>query len=81
MLRFIPREARPLDGRAAAALSPYGGVTARLLCARGISDAAQAVRFLHPSLSQLHDPMRMSGMAQALEILRDARDRALPVVV
>lgn len=25
--------------------------------------------------------MRMSGMAQALEILRDARDRALPVVV
>lgn len=81
MLRFIPREARPLDGRAAAALSPYGGVTARLLCARGISDAAQAERFLHPSLSQLHDPMRMSGMAQALEILRDARDRALPVVV
>lgn len=81
MLRFIPREARPLDERAAAALRPYDGVTARLLYARGIDTAAQAEAFLNPALEHLHDPMRMHGMAQALDILRAARDEALPVVV
>ena len=81
MLRFIPRQARPLDGRAAAALRPYEGVTARLLYARGITDAQQADAFLNPSLERLHDPLRMHGMAEALAILTDARQSRLPVVV
>ena len=81
MLRFIPRQARPLDGRAAAALRPYEGVTARLLYARGITDAQQAEAFLSPSPDRLHDPMRMHGMAEALSILTDARRRGLGVAV
>ena len=81
MLRFIPRQARPLDGRAAAALRPYEGVTARLLYARGITDAQQADAFLNPSLERLHDPLRMHGMAEALTILADARRQDLPVAV
>ena len=81
MLRFVPRDARPVDERALAALRPYTGVTARLLYARGIENAAQADAFLHPSMSQLHDPMQMHDMDKALEILTNARDRNLPVVV
>lgn len=81
MLRFIPRQARPLDGRAAAALRPYEGVTARLLYARGITDASQADAFLNPSLDRLHDPLRMHGMAEALDILTDARRKGLAVAV
>lgn len=81
MLRFIPRGADTFDGRAAAALRPYAGVTARLLHSRGVTDAAQAERFLHPSLEQLHDPMLMSGMPEAAAILSRARDERLPAVV
>ncbi|MBR3873345.1 MAG: single-stranded-DNA-specific exonuclease RecJ [Clostridia bacterium] len=81
MLRFIPRDTRPFDGREAAALRPCEGVTARLLYARGITTAQEAQAFLHPSLSQLHDPMLMHGMAQAVSILTDARDQSLPTVV
>ena len=81
MLRFIPRQARPLDGRAAAALRPYEGVTARLLYARGITDAAQADAFLNPSLDRLHDPLRMHGMAQAVLAVREAMAKNRPMVV
>lgn len=81
MLRFVPRAARALDERAAAALQPYDGVMARLLYARGIDTAAEAERFLHPSLSQLHDPMRMHGMARAVELLAQARQKQWPTVV
>ena len=73
MLRLIPRDARPLDRREAAALHPYQGVTARLLFARGITDAKAADAFLHPSLSQLHDPFLMHGMKEAAAILEAAK--------
>ena len=43
MLRFVPRDERPLNGRQAAALRPYEGVTARLLYARGVTDAQAAI--------------------------------------
>lgn len=81
MLRLIPRDTHTLTAHEAAALHPYTGVTARLLYARGITDAQMADAFLHPSLSQLHDPMRMHGMAEAVDILTQARQSRLPVVV
>ena len=81
MLRLIPRDTRPLTGREAAALRPYQGVTARLLYSRGMTNAQEAHAFLNPSLDQLHDPMLMHGMREAVEILTDARDRKLPTVV
>ncbi|MEG0492985.1 MAG: DHH family phosphoesterase, partial [Clostridia bacterium] len=81
MLRFIPRDAHEMDERAAAALRPYAGVMARLLYARGVTDASQAERFLQPSLSQLHDPFLMSGMREAVGLLERACAEKLPTVV
>ncbi|MEG0864432.1 MAG: single-stranded-DNA-specific exonuclease RecJ [Clostridia bacterium] len=81
MLRFIPRDAHEMDERAAAALRPYAGVMARLLYARGVTDASQAERFLHPSLSQLHDPFLMSGMREAVSLLERACAEKLPTVI
>ena len=81
MLRFIPRDNHPLTEADLAALHPYHGVTARLLYARGVTTAAQADAFLHPSLDQLHDPMLMHGMKEAVDILTQARDEQLPTIV
>ncbi|HKT49911.1 MAG TPA: single-stranded-DNA-specific exonuclease RecJ [Candidatus Angelobacter sp.] len=47
-----------------AGISPF---MARLLALRGVSSPAQAVAFLSPSLSQLHSPYLMRGMAEAIE--------------
>lgn len=45
---------------------------AGLLTLRGITDAAEAVRFLSPSLEQLHSPYLMQGMNVAIERLSAA---------
>lgn len=45
---------------------------ARLLTARGLQSREEAERFLHPSLDQLHSPMLMLGMREAVERLERA---------
>jgi single-stranded-DNA-specific exonuclease len=45
---------------------------ARLLVLRGITDPADAARFLAPSLDQLHSPYLMRGMREAVERLSSA---------
>ena len=40
---------------------------ARVLAARGVSSGEEAVHFLQPSLSELHDPFLMDGMDKAVE--------------
>ncbi len=45
---------------------------ARLLCLRGLSDPADAERFLNPSLDQLHDPFRLTDMDRAVTRLERA---------
>ena len=47
-------------------------LVARLLALRGIEDPASAERFLHPSLSQLHNPFLMRDMEVAVGRLRRA---------
>ena len=47
-------------------------LTARVLAARGFTDASTARRFLSPSLDHLHDPLRMAGMAEAVARIRRA---------
>ena len=81
MLRFVSRDPRPMNEQAAAALSAYDGVTARLLFARGIETAQEARAFLHPGPENLHDPMRMHGMAEAVRLLTQARQERWPVAV
>ena len=46
----------------------------RLLVQRGVDSAAAAAAFLHPSAAQLHDPFLLSGMAEAVELIRDAME-------
>jgi len=48
---------------------------ARVLCARGYSELDCARRFLNPSLSDLYDPVRLTGMSAAVERLRRAIDQ------
>ncbi|MEP6916699.1 MAG: single-stranded-DNA-specific exonuclease RecJ [Acidobacteriota bacterium] len=59
----------PCNDEQATALAAALGVQpviARLLCMRGLADADQANRFLHPSLDHLHDPFKLAGMEQAV---------------
>lgn len=52
-----------------AALSP---LMAGLLATRGITCAEEAVRFLNPSIDQLHSPYLMRGMKEAVERISSA---------
>lgn len=49
-------------------------VIARLLCQRGLDDPGAADRFLHPDLSQLHDPFLLTDMREAVGRIRAAID-------
>jgi single-stranded-DNA-specific exonuclease len=62
--------ARSFDAEVARALAAATGLpplVARVLAARGVSDAAEADRFLQPSLAQIHDPFLMKGVERAVE--------------
>src|SRR5258707_14073966 len=50
-------------------------VHADLLVVRGIDEPEAAAHFLSPQLSDLHDPLRMSGMKSALNRLEAAVER------
>ena len=66
---------REVDRVGAAALESalgVGSVTARVLWARGFRDAPAARLFLNPSLADLHDPLRMLGMPEAVGRIRSA---------
>ena len=54
---------------------------ARLLVMRGITDPAEAERYLIPSLAHLHSPYLMSGMRQAVDRLEAAIDRKEGVLI
>jgi single-stranded-DNA-specific exonuclease len=63
---------KPHDHDAALALErelKLSPVTARLLAIRGLTDPDDASRFLNPSLDQLHDPLRLTGLDRATERL------------
>lgn len=76
MLRFTRKG---IDSR-----ETIGALSLRLsnmLRYRGISTEAEAARFLHPALSDLHDPMRMSGMEKAVSCIRTAVENEQAIVV
>lgn len=77
MLQFVKRgaaqRAEPIDG-----LSP---LMSEILRNRGVDTPEKAEQFLHPSLSQLHDPLRMQGMERAVRIIRRAAEAHTAVVV
>src|SRR5438105_9938004 len=63
----VPSDAAGVRATAAALGIPP--VIARLLCQRGFGDPDAALRFLSPSLSQLHDPFLLAGMREAVDRL------------
>ena len=74
---MIPRiwHAAPADPDLVATLArelDVTPVTARLLVLRGLVTAADARRFLSPSLSHLHDPMLLAGMLEAVTRIEGA---------
>lgn len=81
MLRFVPRSGRVFSEKQQAKLRPYTGVTAALLFSRGIETAADAERFLHPALAQLHDPFLLSGMREAVKLIDEAKKAKRRAVV
>ena len=52
-----------------------------LLRSRGMDTEEKARLFLNPSLSQLHNPMRMADMDKAVSLLTQARDSGRKVMV
>ncbi len=56
-------------------------VIADLLVRRGIEEPEAAARFLKPELSQLHDPLQMSGMQTALQRLEAAVEQKEKVLI
>ncbi|OIO35629.1 MAG: single-stranded-DNA-specific exonuclease RecJ [Candidatus Omnitrophica bacterium CG1_02_44_16] len=57
------------------------GLFAQLLINRGISGKAEALSFLRPGLSGLHDPFAMEGMAKCVERIRLAVKRKEKVFI
>ena len=56
-------------------------VAAALLVRRGITTREQASAFVHPALSQLHDPMLMLGMREAEQRLSRAVDSGEKILI
>lgn len=77
MLQFLPANAE-VDPKHVArvaeehALSP---LAAEVLLARGLKSAKEIRDFLHPSLDQLHDPMLLPDLPQAVARIRAAMER------
>jgi single-stranded-DNA-specific exonuclease len=71
----IPSHAADLEGAGHSAWS------AALLARRGIVDQTAALRFLAPSLDQLHDPFLLAGMEEAVVRLLAARERGDGVAI
>lgn len=52
-----------------------------LLAQRGVTTVAEAAAFLAPGHDSLHDPLQLSGMQEALDLLLAAHERRSPVAV
>jgi single-stranded-DNA-specific exonuclease len=78
------REEGKRDASAAAALSAAARIPAliaALLLERGITDAAEAERFLRPSLDHLLDPYTLHGMAAAVTRIQHAIAQQEPILI
>jgi single-stranded-DNA-specific exonuclease len=73
--------AAPVPESAAALAGTKPQWLAVLLARRGVADAREAERYLHPALDQLHDPFLLAGMEEAVERLKDARSRGERIAI
>lgn len=69
MIHFIPRS---IDGEGFPRPEGMSPALHRLLAGRGIASLEEAEKFLNPDARSLHDPLRLSGMAEAAARIRAA---------
>ena len=69
------------DAAALSAAASIPPLVAALLLQRGIADAAQAERFLRPSLDHLLDPYSLHGMAAAVARIQHAIAQREPILI
>lgn len=74
-----PPHAQEAELLAKAARLPH--VLAELLVSRGITQPDEAFIFLNPDAAHLHDPLRMLGMAAAVERLEQAVAHREPILL
>src|SRR5438067_11946127 len=74
-MKWIVAENEPTTVAALAETLGISMPMARVLCARGLTDAAAARRFLEPTAADLHDPFLLKDMQPAAARLRSAIER------
>ncbi len=80
-MRWNLRSGDGMETQRLAAEAGISSTLAHLLLLRGVTGAEEAQRFLSPSLSHLHSPYAMSGMAAAVERLRAALERKERILI
>ncbi len=71
-MRWVPRQTDEIKAQHLAASAGISLLVARLLVARGVEEAADAARFLSPSISDLHSADLMLGLRKAVDRLAAA---------
>ncbi len=56
-------------------------ITATLLVNRGINEPEAAYKFLHPKISDLHDPFEMADMKEAVKCILSAIERRKKILI
>ena len=79
--RWIIAEPHTLESEALARSARLPQVLAELLIARGITQPAEAFRFLNPEFAHLHDPLHMLGMTAAVERVERAIAAREPILL
>jgi single-stranded-DNA-specific exonuclease len=82
LLAAALRESSPFQMGSLGAIDSGDALTlARLLVARGITNAEATERFLAPAIAHLHSPYLMTGMKTAVERLDAAIERHEPILI
>ena len=80
-MKWIVAAAEPSSVAALTAALGISMPAARVLCARGLGDAAEARRFLAPATADLHDPFLLADMKTAALRLAGAIERKEPILL
>ena len=79
--RWVVAPAHLEESAALASAAHLPTVLAELLVARSITSTTEALAFLYPDISHLHDPLAMKGMAAAVERVERAIAAREPVLL
>jgi len=80
-LKWILEKSGEFDTAGLARALDVSPAAARVLVSRGFRDPVEARRFLHPALSDLHDPFLLAGMHDAVTRLWAAIEQKEPILL